>query len=292
MTAHQKRRVTMRTTETLHTDTMLVFGYRIHVAVRPGRPHAVPLVICNGIGAHLEAFDPLVDELDPARTVIRFDVPGSGTSPTPLRPYRFGQLAALVTRMVSALGYQRFDVLGYSWGGALAQQLALQNPRRVRRVVLASTSPGMGSIPGHPLVLSKMLTRRRHHDPAYAIRVAPGLYGGSVRNDAGSARAILGTGTPHCDTRGYLYQLFAGVGWNSLPWLPLICQPTLLLYGNDDPIIPVTNGRIMNMLLRRAELQIFTGGHLDLLVCPAEFAQRIDRFLGGIPPASSRAKGN
>src|SRR5258706_13908175 len=102
--------------------TIRVLGQRLKIAVRPGDGTRTPLLLMNGIGANLDLLQPFVDALDPAIEVIRFDVPGVGGSPTPAVPYRFSTLAFLIGRMLTVLGYQRVDVLGISWGGALAQQ--------------------------------------------------------------------------------------------------------------------------------------------------------------------------
>jgi len=73
------------------------------------------------------------------------------------------------------------DVLGLSWGGALAQQFAFQNPRRCRRLVLVSTGTGALMVPARPWLLAKMLTPHRFSDPDYAASIAGELYGGTVR---------------------------------------------------------------------------------------------------------------
>jgi pimeloyl-ACP methyl ester carboxylesterase len=80
-------------------------------------------------------------------------------------------------------------------------------------------------------------------------------------------------------SRGYLYQLLAGVGWTSLPALPLIRQPTLVLAGNDDPIIPLVNARLMTRLLPNASLYVFDDGHLGLVTRANELAPIIAKFL-------------
>src|SRR3979490_1874357 len=118
------------TVRTSMENLVSVLGQQIRVVVRPGT--GVPLVLCNGIGASLEVLDPLVEQLD--GTVIRFDVPGTGGSPTAVAPYGFPYLAWVVGRVLSKLGIGVVDVLGLSWGGALAQQFAFQNPRRCRRL--------------------------------------------------------------------------------------------------------------------------------------------------------------
>lgn len=110
-----------------------VDGQQVRVAVRAGADDGVPLLLVNGIGASLEVLQPFTDALDPALTVIRFDVPGTGGSPLPQRPYRFGGLCKLIAALLSQLGHETADVLGISWGGGVAQHFAAFQPRRCRR---------------------------------------------------------------------------------------------------------------------------------------------------------------
>ena len=80
--------------------------------------------------------------------------------------------------------------------------------------------------------------------------------------------------------RGYLAQLYAIAGWTSLPWLSRLRQPTLVIAGDDDPIVPLVNGRLLNRLIPDARLHIVDGGgHLFLLERPAEIADLVTRFL-------------
>jgi poly(3-hydroxyalkanoate) depolymerase len=259
--------------------TVAVGGQHLRVAVRPGDPARTPLVLAGGIGASLELLQPFVDALDPSIEVLRFDVPGVGGSPLPRLPYRLPALARLIARLLDQLGYRSVDLLGISWGGGLAQQFALCHRDRCRRLVLAATSTGMLMVPARPKVLARMATPRRYLDPDHAVRIAADLYGGTMRSDPSRARALLHGRTRVGPRRGYLYQLVAGAGWSSLPLLPWIRQPTLLLAGDDDPIIPLLNARIMRRLLPDAELHIYHGGHLGLLTEAAELAPVVDRFL-------------
>jgi poly(3-hydroxyalkanoate) depolymerase len=252
-------------------------GQRIRVNVRHGT--GVPLVLCNGIGASLEVLDPLVEQLNPDSTVVRFDVPGTGGSPTSLLPYGFPYLAWVLGRVLSKLGIGVVDVLGLSWGGALAQQFAFQNPRRCRRLVLASTGTGALMVPAHPRVLAKMLTPRRFSDPDYAASIAGELYGGTVRAH-GEDVALLFVRQLHAGSKiGYLHQLLAGSFWTSLFALPAVRQQTLIVAGTDDPIIPVANAHIMNALLPHSRLYLHSGGHIDLVHNATELAPVIDKFL-------------
>ena len=97
-----------------------VLGQQIRVDVRQGT--GVPLVLCNGIGAAFEVFDPLLEHLHPDTTVVRFDVPGTGGSPVSPLPYGFPYLAVVLGRLLREVGITGpVDVLGLSWGGALVQ---------------------------------------------------------------------------------------------------------------------------------------------------------------------------
>ena len=262
--------------------TVAVRGLQARVSVRPARGWLAdqpPLLLCNGIGASLEALQPLVDALDPDRGVVRFDVPGVGGSTAPALPYPIAALSSWVTALMAKLGHREFDVLGLSWGGGLAQQLAVQSRRRVRRVILVATGTGALMVPARPSVLAKMLTPRRHRDPEYAARIAPMIYGGSMRTQPEVGAQLLHAATRAGPKRGYYYQLAAMTGWSSLPFLGLIRQPTLVMGGDDDPIIPVANPRLQAALIPSATLHVYQGGHLTLLTEADELAPVIEHFL-------------
>lgn len=256
-----------------------VLGQDVRVSIRPGTATGPPLVLCNGLGASLDLLQPFVDEVDPRIDVVRFDVPGVGGSPVPKVPYNFALLACFVGTLLARLGYARFDALGISWGGGLAQQLAFQNPRRCRRLVLVSTGTGVLMVPARLSVLSKMLTPRRYIDPSYAQSVAPELYGGRMRRHPDDVRHVVYEQERLGSSTGYFFQLLAGVGWSSLPALPLIRQRTLILAGNDDPLIPLVNARIMRTLLPHASLHVYDDGHLGLLTAADELGPLVSRFL-------------
>lgn len=261
---------------------LVVRGKQLRLSVRRAAgsgPARVPLLLLNGIGASLEILQPLVDELPPGLEVIRVDMPGVGGSPLPLVPYHMTTLAPLLGELVERLGHDRVDVLGYSWGGGLAQQFALARRRHCRRLVLVATGSGSLMVPARPAVLARMLTARRHRDPAHAREIAGEIYGGSMRTRPERAAEVLRSSDPRISDRGYLYQLLAGVGWSSLLTLPLIRQPTLIVAGDDDPLIPTVNAKILARGIPNSTLHMYRGGHLALLTDAAELAPVIDAFL-------------
>jgi poly(3-hydroxyalkanoate) depolymerase len=269
---------------------VVVGGRRLRVAVRPAagggwRPapggvgRRPPLLLINGIGARLELLEPFVAELDPDVDVIRFDPPGIGGSAEPAVPYRFTGLCTLIAQLLTELGYDRVDVLGISWGGGVAQHFAALRRSRCRRLVLVATGTGTLMVPARPSVLVHMMTPRRHMDRSYLHRVAGELYGGSARTQPERIAATMHPGNFLGSTAGYLYQLTAAAGWTSMPYLPTLRQRTLILAGDDDPIIPLVNAKLMHLLIPKSRLHVYHGGHLGLVTEAAELAPVVDRFL-------------
>jgi poly(3-hydroxyalkanoate) depolymerase len=251
---------------------------RLRTSVRgEGRP----LLLITGLGASLDLAVPFERQLCArGRQVISFDAPGVGRS-TPYRwPRRLPGLVRTIGGLLDRLGLEQVDVLGVSLGGAVAQQLARSAPERVRRLVLAATTPGVGGVPGSPQALMHLATPRRYRDPAHYAQIAGQIYGGAARTDpAGMVRAVLGPAKPP-STVGYLGQLYAISGWSSLPWLHTVRHPTLVLAGDDDPIVPVLNGHLMAWRLPDARLHVVRGGgHLFILERPAEIAEVVTTFL-------------
>lgn len=246
---------------------------RLRVATWPGERSGPPLLMFNGIGASVELLAPLADAIGERVEVVCFDVPGTGGSAPRRTPYRMCMLARLTGLLLDQLGYGRVDVLGVSWGGAPAQQFAVQNPRRCRRLVLAATSTGSIMVPPRPSVLARFLTPRRHNDAAYRERVAGEIYGGKAR-DGGGGHHFRRT-----SRIGYLHQELALAGWTSLPFLPLIRQPTLVLAGDDDPVVRPVNARILAAGLPDARLRTFDDGHLFLISSADEAGPVVRDFL-------------
>ena len=168
-----------------------VNGQRLRVAINPGNGSRTPLLLMNGLGVDLELFQPFVDALDAAREIIRFDVPGIGGSSLPAIPYTLPSLASLVARMLDRLDYRQVDVLGVSWGGALAQQFALQHSLRCRRLILANTSTGSIMIPGRLSALADLATPQRYTEPSYLKEADPDLSSKALRSEFETVRKVL-----------------------------------------------------------------------------------------------------
>lgn len=253
-------------------------GQTVRTAVRPGKPQSIPLLVFTGIGASLELLFPFVDALDPDQEVIAFDVPGVGGSSTPMWPYSFCSLAKTVTRMLDYLNYGQVDVIGVSWGGFLAQQFAHDYPHRCQRLILAATSTGMAMVPPSLKVFWLMSSPLRYTNSKHGAKIAPDIYGGMFRHDKKLAEehAIK---MKSSGGLGYYYQMLAVYFWTSIHWLRKIKQPTLVLAGNDDPLIPLINMQLMAKIIPNSELHVIDDGHLFLLTQMDTVIPIITQFL-------------
>lgn len=263
----------------LKVDWLQYRGIKVRYGHRASRDGLPPLLIFNGIGASMELLTPFIESL-PDAGIITFDVPGAGDSQAPLLPWRLSSHARLASAIMRRLGVSTVNVLGVSWGGALAQQFVRQYPERSNRLILAATSPGQLMVPAKPSVLLKMAHIRRYSDARYMQTVAGEIYGGSLRTDHLSlARHTANMRRPN--ERGYYYQILAGLGWSSLCWLHKLKQPTLVLQGSDDPIIPSINAKILAHLIPNARLHMVDCGHLFLLTRINKLSPLIMDFLSG-----------
>jgi pimeloyl-ACP methyl ester carboxylesterase len=131
-------------------------------------------------------------------------------------------------------------------------------------------------------VLSRfLLPRRWPRNPAAALSAAADLYGGTVRTHpecAVGALAAIGESL-HRHRRGYALQLTATVGWTSLPVLRMIRARTLVIAGDDDPIIPNFNATILGRGIPDARVHHHPGGHLAIITEAAEVAAAVAGFL-------------
>ncbi len=234
----------------------------------------LPILFFNGIGANIEAMAPLADHMDD-RDIITFDMPGVGQSPEPIVPYNAILMSRIAALLLERYGIAKVDVVGVSWGGAMAQQFAWQHGDLVGKVILKATSAGMLMVPGNPAAFLKMADPRRYIDPEYMSKHFKTLYGGDSTGKDGH----IGRITPPT-TRGYFYQLFAMMGWTSVPFLPFLKKPTLIMMGDADQIVPITNGHILKWLIPDSRLFVIKGGgHLFMLSHIEETVAEIKGFL-------------
>ena len=252
-------------------------GQMLRVATKPGKKGRIPTLMFNGIGANLELAFPYLAAAKDTPAII-FDVPGVGGSPLPSVPYRPWTLARWARNLLDELGHDVVNVSGVSWGGGIAQQFTRQYSKRVNKLVLIATSSGWTMVPGKPSVLSKMASFKRYTDKEYMKSIAGEIYGGDFREGDDAIRTHT-AGVRAATGAGYMMQLLAMTGWTSVPWLWTLRQPTLILAGDDDPLIPLVNARVLESVIPNARLEVIDSGHLFVVTRPEETAALVDDFL-------------
>jgi len=260
----------------------------VRVSVRAGSAattaSARPLLLLNGVGAPLETWDPLRERLA-HRTTVAFDVPGTGGSPLSWLPTTIPGLARVVGALLDDLGVERVDVLGYSFGGAVAQEFAREMPARVGALVLAATNCGWGSVPGDPAALAALIA------PIPVHLLPPGR--GSLlalSGDQGTreqfSRADTAWSARPPNPLGVWWQALAIGTWSSAPWLHHIAAPTLVLTGGADRVVPPANAHLLARRLSNATLcEVAQAGHFALLADdPGPSGEAVEAFLRAQSP--------
>jgi poly(3-hydroxyoctanoate) depolymerase len=252
---------------------LTVRGVRIHAQ---SAGEGVPLLLHSGVWNEMHQWGPLVEHLGGFR-VITYDAPGIGASQVAPYPMTMRGLAAVAVGILDQLGIGSAHVLGASFGGAVAQQMAFSYPDRVDRLVLASTSFGGFALPGRLSALWHMGHPRSYH-PDRLARTAGVMFGGPMRTDPDLAAALRMTRPS--SVRAAMFRLSALAGWTSLPYLRSIRHQALIVCGDDDPVTPHVNHRVMAALIPSARLHTVNGGgHLVLLESAPEVGPVITTFL-------------
>jgi pimeloyl-ACP methyl ester carboxylesterase len=252
----------------------IIDGLATRVRLRGEGP---PLLLIGGLWTQTPMWDDVMPFLDGFRIIV-FDPPGIGATTLPKRPYTVRRLARFATQVLDAVGVERAHVLGVSLGGAVAQELARYFPDRVDRLVLVSTGHGALGVPGRPDVLMRFARPKAYADERELEQNAGRIFGGRLR-----AQPELVHGwhlRPPADLKAWVYRLVGTAGWTSAPWLHRLRQRTLVLHGDDDPIVPLVNARLVACLIPDARLHVVKGGgHLLLLDSTADVLPAITGFL-------------
>jgi pimeloyl-ACP methyl ester carboxylesterase len=259
------------------------------------------LVLLHGIASTAETWEPVVEALARRHTVLAPDLLGHGDSAKPRGDYALGAYASGVRDLVAALGYDRATVVGHSLGGGIAMQFAYQFPERVERLVLIG-SGGLGrevhpilraaTLPGSELVLALV--------GGAWLRATGGAIGGALARfgvragedlagvatgigsfaDAGARAAFVHTARAAIDAGGQR------VSATDRLYLAATL-PTLIVWGERDPIIPVAHGRAAHAAIAGSRLEVFEGaGHFPHREAPARFVSVIEDFVTSTKPAA------
>jgi pimeloyl-ACP methyl ester carboxylesterase len=275
---------THQTAETQFVDAAGVrFAYR-----RFGSPGATPLVMLQHFRGNLDSWDPsLTDALAEHRSVILVDYPGLGASSGDFGP-SIADTARKLIAFVSALGLTEIDLLGFSIGGFVAQEMALIRPALVRRLILAATAPKGG--PGmHGWRDDIAMAARREQSTAESLLHIFFAPTETSRAKGGEFLARFLARSENRDTPTTLVardaQYDAIVEWGipdhgALQRLSGIKSPTLIIQGDDDQMIPTKLSYLLAGLIPDAQIRIYPdSAHAFLFQEPAQVAGDVEAFL-------------
>jgi pimeloyl-ACP methyl ester carboxylesterase len=252
-------------------------GHRIFVTVTG---QGDPLLLVPGLGNNVGMWVPLMQQF-PDRRIIRLDAPGTGLSSTPIYPINVPALAELLVAVLDECEAPSADVIGFSYGGAVAQQFAFDHPSRVNRLVLAATNCGIGAVPGWMPAITGLATPLRYYSPTFFDRTAAATFGGVTARDQSVRQRMINARRSHPPAAdGYTLQLLGIFGWSSWHFLRCIPHETLVIAGDDDPLVPVANAKMLAERIPNATLEIVPGaGHLLLWDDAEDLGRRISSFL-------------
>jgi pimeloyl-ACP methyl ester carboxylesterase len=239
--------------------------------------HGKPVILLHGMGAASGFWRQVMAGLAHDRLVIAPDILGFGRT-MPDSPANPPDFISWLTGFLDALGIPSASIVGHSLGAAIAVRFTLENPGRVEKLILVGAigfgvsalgvlAAGLFMVPSNPVtrpILRRILSSR------------PGLIPSAPRTKKRKASF----------DRGLAMRIMRASGWNGLPTFPpdslgRISQPTLLLWGEKDRIVPVSIARRMRDRLPQAVLQtVSSSGHMPFLENPVEFEEKLSRFLG------------
>lgn len=262
------------------------------------------VLLIHGMAGSSQTWEPIIPLLAEQASVVAPDMLGHGGSAKPRGDYSLGALASGVRDLLVALGHERATVVGHSLGGGVAMQFAYQFPERCERLVLVS-SGGLGS------EVSALLRWLSAPGAEYVLAVgcAPGVgrAGLAVAGFLGKLglrpapaaaevlRSYLSLGDAETRT-AFMCTLrsvvdLAGQRASATDKLYLAsAMPTLIVWGDKDPFIPVSHARAAHDTIPGSRLEIFQGsGHFPHRDSPERFADALEDFIGSTTPAGLTA---
>jgi pimeloyl-ACP methyl ester carboxylesterase len=247
-----------------------------------------PLLLIPGFGCTVEIYFAQTPELSRQFRVTVFDPRGAGRSDAPLDGYSMPVFADDCVAVMDAAGIASAHVLGTSFGGMVAQHLAIMHAPRVRRLVLGCTTPGGAHHVLPPAEnLATFLAASEVEDPAKAVRMRyPMHYSDAyiaAHDEEIVARAVADAHL-RSSPEGRAGQLAAVNGHDTWGGLARIAVPTLVAHGDEDGVVPVENGRNLAARIPAASLRVYEGAkHMFFVERAAAFNADIVRFLSGAP---------
>ena len=248
------------------TQMMEVDGLKVHYK-ETGPPDAPVLLLLHGFGSSLQTWDEWSVKLDSKYRVIRLDLPGFGlTGASPSNDYSEENDVAILTHFADKLGLNKFSVIGHSMGGKMAWSLAASQPDRVQALVLMAPDgfPEAKDIGSKPYEVPAVMGLIQYFLPKYFVKksIEPAFVDAGSLNDALVSRYYDMLRAP--GVRGaILARSNQTIYTDPVPRLQKIKAPTLLIWGEQDQMIPSSNAQsYAGFLLNSTTILVPKLGHL------------------------------
>jgi len=246
-----------------------------------------PILLIMGLGYTAHMWHRARGWLAEHFRTIAFDNRGVGRSDAPRGPYPIALMAADAAAVLDAAGIERAHLFGVSMGGMIAQEFALEYPRRVRSLILGSTAAGGPTVVRSEPAATQMLKARAEMTPEQAaVAALPFIYDvGTAPDLIEEDLAIRRPWLPKPES--YLAQLEGILAWESYSRLPEISVPTLVIHGESDRLVPAGNGSIIAGRIPGAKLALIPNASHILLTDQPQITQ--DTILNFLKAQSSGA---
>lgn len=243
-----------------------------------------PLVLIMGLSANIDWWpEQVVEELSKQYKILLFDNRGAGRSEAPTGQYSIDLFAKDTVDIMTALQIDRANIFGISMGGMIAQEIALNYPERVKKLILGCTNVGpLHSVSAAPEVLNKLINpsyesvEERINQTISILIPEEYIAQHKDKVDEFIKRLLIAPIKPE----PFLCQLGAIMRFNSFDRLKQIKVPTLVLAGDQDVLIPPQNSEILVNNIPNARLEIFKGcGHGFLTQVQGELCDMLIEFI-------------
>jgi 3-oxoadipate enol-lactonase len=248
---------------------------RIHYALS-GDSSLPPLILSNSLGTNFSMWDAQSPVFEKSFHLLRYDMRGHGQSSVPPQPYSVPELASDTLALADSLGFDRFHFCGLSVGGMIGMAIALRYPMRLRKLVLCSTSPKIGTFESWNARMETVRTQgmkeiarntpARWFTPAFQAR-APEVVAATLR--------VVGSLNPE----GYLGGCCAVRDFDARATVSGIQVPTLVLSATHDPAAPPADGHFLAAQISGARYAELNASHISCLEDPAQFNREVLSFL-------------
>jgi len=276
--AELQKRYGSSTTRMIDVD-----GLQVHYK-ETGPQDAPVLLLLHGFGSSLQTWDEWSVKLDPKYRVIRLDLPGFGlTGASPLNDYSEEKDVAILTHFADKLGLDKFSVIGHSMGGKMAWSLAAAQPDRVQALVLMAPDgfPEAKDFGTKPYEVPAVMGLVKYFLPKYFVKksIEPAFADAKALNDALVSRYYDMLRAP--GVRGaILDRSNQTIYTDPVPRLKKIKAPTLLIWGEQDQMIPNSNAQsYAGVLLNSTTILLPKLGHLLQEEQPEKGLKAVMKFL-------------